>query len=194
VTLKGKAKAEYMRDYMRRRRAEQAKQPKPKPAAASAAVALLEARIRELEAELARRKAQDRAAIKLAGSARSGREVFSEAGRLRAEIGKLKSDISKLRAALAEEPDAVKLRKKVVEQRVEMANLRTELRRVAKERDKYRAFTQPKFREASRLLTRQNYRLIVKALHSDRAKLVTPDELATAERVATALGPLFESH
>jgi hypothetical protein len=126
-------------------------------------------------------------------SRREGIE-FGEVGKLRAEITKLKSDILKLKAALQEEPDMAKLRKKVVDQQVEMASMRREIKRLAKERDKYRTSTQPKFREASRLLTRQNYRLIVKALHSDRAKLVTPDELATAERVATALGPLFESH
>jgi hypothetical protein len=39
---------------------------------------------------------------------------------------------------LQEEPDAAKLRKKVVDQRVEMASLRQEMRRLAKERDKYR--------------------------------------------------------
>src|SRR5262245_118413 len=65
----------------------------------SAAVAKLEARIRELEVELARRKAQERSAIKPAGT-RSSREVFSEEGRLRAEIGKLKSDITKLKMML----------------------------------------------------------------------------------------------
>jgi len=41
------------------------------------------------------------------------------------------------------------------------------------------------------LLTRQNYTvIIIKALHPDRAKHVA--ELATAQRLATALRPLFD--
>jgi len=66
VTLKGEAKTKYQREYMRRRRAEQRAKAKPQPTplreAASqidpAAVTKLEARIRELETELARERKQ----------------------------------------------------------------------------------------------------------------------------------------
>jgi hypothetical protein len=182
---------DYYREYMRRRRAGQAAQPKP-ASAADGAIAKLKARVRELEAELARRKAQERAAIKPAGPARSGREFFSEESRLRREIAGLKSDIAKLKMALQEEPDTAKLRKKVIEQRTEMALLRQALRRTAKERDEYRGRTEKRFREASHHATRKNYGIIVKALHSDRAKHTSAAELAEAERIIIALRPLFD--
>ena len=157
------------------------------------AVAKLEARIRELEAELARRpplakKAQ--AAIKPAEPTRSGR--FSEEGRLRAEIVALKSDITKLKMMLQEEPDAAKLRKKVIDQQTQMRGLRAVLKRTAEERDTYRKRTHPKFREASRMATRETYNVIIKALHSDRAKHVTATEIAEAAKRVTALRPLFD--
>jgi hypothetical protein len=98
----------------------------------------------------------------------------------------------KLRMALQEEPDAAKLRKKVIDQQVEMASLRQELRRVVKERDKYRLQTEKRFREARHHATRKTYGVIVNALHSDRAKHVTADELAEAERLFIALRPLFD--
>jgi len=116
---------------------------------------------------------------------------FSEVGKLRAEIGKLKSDIFKLKAMLQEEPDAAKLRKKVIDQQVEMAGLRQALRRAAKQRDEYQARTQPKYRKATKHATPENYRLLIKALHSDRLKQCSTAELAAAERVAVALRPLF---
>jgi chromosome segregation ATPase len=117
---------------------------------------------------------------------------FTEVGRLRAEIDKLKSDIFKLKAALQEEPDAAKLRKKVVDQRIEMAALRQNLRKVVKERDKYAEMTKKRFREGSAHATRKTYGIIVKALHSDRAKHTTAAELAEAERLFVALRPLFD--
>src|SRR5262249_58397710 len=105
---------------------------------------------------------------------------------------RLQSDILKLKAMLQEEPDAAKLRKKVVDLQVEMASMRRVMKKIAKERDQYLARTKRKYREAKRLLTRENYSVIIKALHPDRAKHVTAAELATAERVATALRPLFD--
>jgi hypothetical protein len=50
----------------------------------------------------------------------------------------------------------------------------------------------PKRQEAQRLLTLQNYRVLIKVLHPDRARHVTPAELAAAERIITALRPLFD--
>jgi hypothetical protein len=120
---------------------------------------------------------------------------FTEIGRLRAENGRLKSDITKLRMMLQEEPDATKLRKKVIDQQVQMASLRRELRMVVKERNEYqvrvKAYKQLKHQEARRLLTRQTYGDIIKALHPDRTKHVTAAELATAGILITALRPLF---
>jgi hypothetical protein len=94
--------------------------------------------------------------------------------------------------ALQEESDTAKLRKKAVDQQVEMANLRQTLRKVAKERDQYKARVKPNYREAQRLLTRKNHAIIIKALHTDRIWRVDPTELAKAERVAIALRPLFD--
>src|SRR5262249_1176243 len=112
------------------------------------------------------------------------------------EVSRLKSDILKLKAMLQEEPDAAKLRKKVVDQQVEMASLRRAMKEIAKERDKYqvrvKAYQRPKHQEARRLLTRGNYRVIIKALHPDRSKHVTAAELAAAERVVIGLRPLFD--
>jgi hypothetical protein len=63
MALKGKAKTEYQREYMRRRRAGQTSRPQPKGKALNPTERQsLEARIRELEAELER-----------IGRARSGR-------------------------------------------------------------------------------------------------------------------------
>jgi len=179
--------AEKMRRYRARKFGN-----RPPVTKSAATVAKLAARIRELEAELARRKAQERAAIKPAGPARNGREFFSEESRLRREIAGLKSDIAKLKMALQEEPDTAKLRKKVIEQRVEMASLRQALRRTAKERDRLREQTQKRFREASRHATRKNYGILAKALHCDRAKHASAAELAEAERIIIALRPLFD--
>jgi hypothetical protein len=127
---------------------------------------------------------------------RSAEVEFSEVGKLRGEIAKLKSDIIKLKTMLQEEPDAAKLRKKVVDQQVEMASMRATMKQAAKERDQYQARVarmQPrKYGEARGLLKRQNYGVIVKVLHSDRAKHVTAAELAEAERLFIALKPLFD--
>jgi uncharacterized small protein (DUF1192 family) len=171
-------------------------------------VGLLEAHIVELQAELEReRVAHLKTLAKLEQATATtkvplphlvrhrqerGRPVeFTEVGRLKAEIGRLKADLAKLRAALQEEPDAAKLRKKVIDQQVEMASMRRAMKGIAKERDEYRARVNPKFREASKLLTRKNHDLLIKALHSDRSKHVTAAELAEAARVAIALRPLF---
>jgi hypothetical protein len=66
------------------------------------------------------------------------------------------------------------------------------MKRLAKERDTYRTRTLPKFREASRMAIRETYPVIIKALHSDRAKHTTAAELAEAERLFIALKPLFD--
>jgi hypothetical protein len=165
MTLKGKARTRYMRDYMRRWRAGQ--QPKPKPSTPTGQIKVTHA----------------------------PRQEFGEIGKLRAEIGRLRSDILKLKMALQEEPNVARLRKKVVDQQVEMTSMRSVMKGIAKERDKLqvhvKAYRQPKHQEAHRLLTGPNYRILIKALHSDRSKHCTAAELATAERVATALRPLF---
>src|SRR5262245_31592040 len=101
---------------------------KPRVTKSPAAVAALEARIRELEAELARR---GRSQLTRSRQERDTPELM----RLRGENAKLKSNIVKLKAMLAEEPDAAKLSKKVVEQRVEMASLRQNIKILVKERD-----------------------------------------------------------
>jgi hypothetical protein len=89
---------------------------------------------------------------------------------------------------LAEEPDAAKLRKQVIE----MASMRQTMKKIAKERDQYRARTKPKYREAQRLATRKNHNVIIKALHVDRDKSHTAEEIAEARRVAIALRSLFD--
>jgi hypothetical protein len=150
-------------------------------------IARLKARIAELEAK------------RVGGVVRSGRAhaetTFSETGRLRAEIAKLKSDNIKFKAMLAEEPDAAKLRKKVIDQKAEMASLHQENRRLAKERDKHRSDAQryklPAHKDARSLLVRKTFNAIVKALHPDRRKLTTDEEMAEAERQFIALKPLF---
>ena len=208
MTLKGEAKTKYQREYMRRRRAEQRAKAKPQPTPLREAAPQIdpEARIRELEdrnrklePELARerqRRGEGQPTRSRRDSGQTGAADFSEAGRLRGEIGKLKFDISKLKEMLAEEPDAAKLRKKVIDQQIEMAGLRRNIKLLVKERDGYQARIrgmQPKkYGEARRLLTRKNHGLIIKALHSDRSKHVTADELAEAERLAVALRPLFD--
>jgi hypothetical protein len=167
------------------------------------------ARIRELEAEVARLLAGKPSVTKPAqpgghvSSTRSQRRETDnlsdmQAMSLRAEIRLLKSDNLKLKAALQLEPDVAKLRKKVVGQQVEMASLRSALKQAAKERDKYRshvAHVRPKkYIEARQLLTRRNHVALVKALHSDRLKQCSADELAAAERIAVALRPLFDEY
>jgi hypothetical protein len=189
--LTGKAKTDYQREYMRRRRAAQAGKPTSKPAQPGG-------RNSETAALKARSAEQRRGASPLTRSYRreAGELDFSEVGKLQAEIGKLKSDIFKLKAMLQEEPDAAKLRKKVIDQQVENANLRRVLKQTAKERDKLQAYqvgTRPKkYREAKHLLTRQNHGILAKALHSDRMKQCTADELKEAARLAVALRPLFD--
>jgi hypothetical protein len=110
---------------------------------------------------------------------------------LRAEIRNLKSDIHKLKAMLQEQPDTAKLRKKVVDLQVEMAVLRREKKEIAKERDELQEHVTKEYREARRLLTGPNYRVLIKALHSDRSQHVSSDDLAKAERLAVALKALF---
>src|SRR5262249_44652307 len=102
----------------------------------------------------------------------------------------------KLKAMLQEKPDAAKLCEKVVDQQVEMASMRRVMKEIAKERDQYqsrvKAYRQSKHQEARRLLTKKNYSVIIKALHSDRTKQVEPAERAEAERMVTALRPLSD--
>jgi hypothetical protein len=165
------------------------------------------ARIAELEAEVARllaskpsvtkpAKPDGRSQLTRSYPREAGELDFSEVGKLRAENGKLKSDIFKLKAMLQLDPDAAKLRKKVVDQQVEMAGLRRVLKQTAKERDKYRHRVVGKFGEKYRaaqwLLTRKNHNLLANALHPDRLKQCTPEELAEAQRLAVALRPLFD--
>jgi hypothetical protein len=181
----------YFRELMRRRRAGQ--QAKPKPSAKDARIHALEAELTQAHKRIT--ELEQRGITRGHREERSHPVEFTEIGRLRAEIGRLKSDITKLRMMLQEEPDATKLRKKVIDQQVQVALLRRELRMVVKERNEYRvrvkAYKQLKHQEARRLLTGPNYRGIVKALHSDRAKHVTAAELVTAERLFIALRPLF---
>jgi hypothetical protein len=123
-------------------------------------------------------------------------ETFTEVGKLRAENRNLKSDVAKLKMMLQEEPDAAKLRKKVIDQQVEMASLRRTMKEIAKERDEYKrhiASRAPrKYAEVRQSLTRQNYNVLIKALHPDRAKHASAAELAEAGRVVTGLRPLFD--
>jgi hypothetical protein len=155
-------------------------------------IAELKTRVRDLEAGLTQQRGQGQGQLK---KAHSHSQQFSEVGKLRAEIGKLKSDIVKLKAMLQEEPDAAKLRKKVADQQTEMANLRRALKQAAKERDQYQNYQArtrlKKYQEARHLLIPRNHSVIVKALHSDRMKQCTADELKEAERLAIALRPLF---
>jgi len=177
-------------ERMRRHRARQVV---TKPITKStAAVAKLEARVVELEEELARERAR-RGETKTGIARTAGRrqEFGTEIGRLRAEIGKLKSDITKLKAMLAEEPDAARLRKKVVDQQVEVTSMRRVMKKIAKERDEYRARVEPKYREATGLATRATFNAIIKALHFDRRQQIKPNELAEAERLFITLKPLF---
>jgi DNA repair exonuclease SbcCD ATPase subunit len=160
-----------------------------KPRVTRSAAAALKARIRELEAAL---EAKGKGVAPSSASARR-QDNAREVDKLSGEITKLKSDILKLKAALQEEPDAAKLREKVAEQQAQMASLRTAMKQIAKERDKYQARTSTrKYGEARRLLTRETYAVIVKALHPDRAKHVLPAELAEAGRVFVHLKPLFD--
>jgi hypothetical protein len=156
-------------------------------------IATLKARIAELE-----RRGGTSHQLTRSHRRQAGEIDFSEVGKLQAEIRKLKSDIFKLKATLQEEPDAAKLRKKVVDQQTEMAGLRRVLKQTAKERDQYKvrvAHMQPrKYGEARGLLTRQNYGILIKALHSDRMKQCSAADLAAAERLAAALRPLFDEY
>jgi hypothetical protein len=122
---------------------------------------------------------------------RDRHQAFGTDGKLQAQIAALKSDIFKLKAMLQEEPDAAKLRKKVVEQNAEIASMRRAMKEIAKERDRYRLHVRPDMRQATRLLTRANFNIIIKALHSDRRQQVKPNELAEAERLFITLKPLF---
>jgi hypothetical protein len=116
---------------------------------------------------------------------------FGEVGKLRAEIVKLKSDNAKLKAMQQEPPDVTKLRKKVVDQQAEMAVLRKAIKEIAKERDDYKRYTDLGHKEARKLLTGANYRVLIKVVHSDRSQQVSTAELAEAERLVVALRPLF---
>jgi predicted RNase H-like nuclease (RuvC/YqgF family) len=155
-------------------------------AALQKGLAQAKARIAELEAK---RKRDGR---RLVRSARQD-SSFSEVGKLRGEIAKLRSDIFKLKAALAEEPDASKLRKKVIDQRVEMMGLRTELKRLAKERDKLQHMVPEvrKLRSVARFDQRKAFTVIAKALHEDRLQTCSKAELNEANKYFLELKPLF---
>jgi hypothetical protein len=182
--------AERQRRYIARLKAKAAAQGGVSNAAIETELAKLRAENAALKAELAKRRGEGH--LTRSHREERGRPVeFTEVGRLRAEIGRLKSDIHKLKAALQEEPDAAKLRKKVIDQQAEMASMRQVMKKIAKERDQYKVRVKPNYREARRLLTRQNYGVIIKALHPDRARHVTAAELAEAGRLAAGLRPLF---
>jgi hypothetical protein len=159
------------------------------------------ARIAELEAELAEFRNKD-AVTKTSGLTKAHPRrpgdlpnilpERNEAFRLRSENERLKHKIGKLEAALAEEPNMAKLRQQVAEKRLEIRHLQQQVRQVVKERDKYQSRMNKAYREAEReLLTAENFRVIVKAVHPDRAKNASPGELAAAERIVIALRPLF---
>jgi hypothetical protein len=122
---------------------------------------------------------------------RAPQHEFGEVAKLRAQIAALKSDILKLKAQLQEEPDVAKLRKKVIDQQAQMASLRRAMKGIAKERDDYQYRAGKPFKEARAYLTGSNYRVLIKALHSDRSRQVSSEELKEAERLAVALRPLF---
>jgi hypothetical protein len=126
--------------------------------------------------------------------AEAGSKTSVVRGRGREEPEKLalRAEIAQLKAMLREDPDAAKLRKKVVEQQAQLAGIRRAMKEIANERDRYRRRVLPKFRAATGLLTRENHNAIIKAFHSDRSKSVTATDLATAERLVTALRPLFD--
>src|SRR5262249_37335124 len=138
---------------------------------------------KQLEAEIAALK-QRIAELERRGEGqltRSRREEFGEVGKFGGENAKRKSRIIKLKG-MQEEADAAKLRKQVIDQRVEMASMRQIMKKIAKERDKYQVRTKLKYREARRLLIRQNHNVIIKALHVDRDKSLTAEEIAEARR------------
>jgi hypothetical protein len=180
--------AERQRRYLDRLLAGKSSVTKPKgPDGRDREIATLKARIAELQAA----KSSVTSPLTRSYRREAGEPDFGEAGKLRAENVKLKSDKAKLNAMLQLDPDAAKLRKTVVDQRVEMASMRRAMEGIAKERDRHKRRAEPEYREAGKLLTGPNYRVIIKALHSDRMKQCTAAELATAERVVTALRPLF---
>jgi hypothetical protein len=163
-----------------------ATKPSPQPdTAKDQEIPELKVRIRELE-----RRGQSEG--QLTRSTRGGSRL-PPLDRQAAEIRGLKSEISKLKAMLQEEPDAAKLRKKVIDQQTEMASMRAAMKGIAKERDKLLPQTERRFREASLNATRETYSVIIKALHSDRAKYVKAAELVEAEKLFIALKPLFDS-
>jgi len=114
----------------------------------------------------------------------------------RAEVAWLRQENARLKAMLREDPDAAKLRKKIDALQTEIASMRRAMKEDAKQRDhfqkRYQKRTTPKGREAEGLLTTENYRAIVKALHYDRAQHVSADEMKTAEQIFIALRPLFD--
>jgi hypothetical protein len=156
----------------------------------------LEAECTKLKAECAKLKSEN-ANLRQCGENQDAplkvrpQQEFGEVAQLRAEIGKLKSNIRDLKAMLQEEPDAAKLRKKIVDQKVELAGMRQVMKQIAKERDANERRVNPEYRKARQLLTGSNYRVIIRALHSDRNQYVSTAELAKAERLAVGLRPLF---
>jgi hypothetical protein len=113
---------------------------------------------------------------------------LSEVGTLQRRIKHLKLEIARLKAALAEEPDMAKLRLKAVDQAAQIRQLQQQVRKVVKERDQY----QIRWKSGAQyLLTAENFRVLVKAVHPDRAKNTSPGEMAAAERIVIALRPLF---
>jgi hypothetical protein len=190
--------AERQRRYLDRLLAGKASVTKPaQPDGRDREIAQLKARIAELQAA---KPSVTKPAQPLTRSHRREADNLSDqqAMGLRAEIGILKSDNFKLKAMLQLEPDVAKLRKKVIDQQVEMTSLRRAFKQAAKERDKYQshvAHSRPrKYGEARGLLTRKNYAVLANALHPDRLKQCSADELAKAARLAVALRPLFDEY
>jgi hypothetical protein len=184
--------AERQRRYLDRLLAGKPSVTKPKgPDGRDREIASLKTRIAELQAA---KPSVTKPAGPLTRSHRreAGEIDFGEAGKLRAENVKLKSDIFKLKAMLQLDPDAAKLRKTVVDQRVQIASMRRAMNEIAKERDKLQVRVNPKYREAQRLLIKENHNVLINALHPDRMKNCTPAELAKAARLAVTLRPLFD--
>src|SRR5262249_7062141 len=126
------------------------------------------AEIAALKDEIARLKAQARAAPRRDGGAVAGGHALASRGDARQQ--RSQEEIARLKAMLQEDADATALRRKVVELQAQLADARRRMKKIAKERDELqsRAKTAKVRGEASRLLTRKNYNLVVMALHPDR--------------------------
>jgi hypothetical protein len=152
--------------------------------------AKLEARIAELESALAER---DRRAKAPGLTKAAGRSAEFTENKQQANDRHLEAELRRHKAALQEEPDAAKLRLKVVDQQTELVAMRRALKQMGKERDqalkqlaRYQGRRGRALQDAEQLLTAKRFRVVVMALHSDRAEKVTAAELAEAERTFIA--------